>query len=145
NLAYQEAFGIFGQERNLGIAANLFYNENAAGFFQTIRNFQNTTDSPAYLWDYRTRDRKNNRKQTSLNAKIEYRLSENAKITINLVGKTGYESAVRIYDVRAFTNQSVGATGNAGILPGYTDHITQVRAVPASTIDVSSEKIEWFT
>ena len=49
----------------------------------------------------------------------------------------GIEKYRRRYETRAFTTQSVGTTGNAGILPGYTDRITTVRAAPGSTIDVT--------
>jgi hypothetical protein len=56
NLGYQEVFDAFGGERNLGVAANLFYSEHATGWFITLRDFQNTTDPTAFVWDYRTTD-----------------------------------------------------------------------------------------
>ena len=69
NVAYQEVFGVLGGERNLGVAVNMFYSENVTGWFRTIRDFENTTNSPAYVWDYRTQDGFNNRKQASVNVK----------------------------------------------------------------------------
>ena len=65
NLGYQEVFGVLGGERNLGVAVNLFYSENVAGYFRTIRDYENTTSQPAYLWDYRTQDAFNNRTQSA--------------------------------------------------------------------------------
>ena len=80
-MAYQEVFGVFGGDRNLGVAVNLFYSEQATGYFNTIRNFQTTSAQPAYLWDYTTEDNYNNRKQSSVNVKFDYRLSANTKIS----------------------------------------------------------------
>lgn len=62
-MGYQEIFSVLGGNRNLGVNVNLFYSEDALGFFQTTRDFQNTTSQPAYVWDYRTFDNYNNSKQ----------------------------------------------------------------------------------
>ncbi len=137
NVQWQEVFGVFGGERNLGVSLNLFYSENAVGGFRTIRDFENTTNQPAYLWDYRTWDNYNNRKQRSLNVKTDYRLSPGTKLSLNAVVNDAVETFRRQYETRAFTNQSVGTTGTLGILPGYTNRITQVRASTASTIDIT--------
>ena len=137
NLAWQEVFGVLGGERNLGVSVNLFYSENAVGGFRTTRDFQNTTAQPAYLWDYRTWDNYNNRKQQSVNLKADYRLSPNTKLSFNAVVNDAIETFRRQYETRAFTTQQVGTSGTAGILPGYTDRITQVRAAPGSTIDMT--------
>ena len=48
--------------------------------FQTTRDYQNTNTNPAYLFDYGTTDIFNNRKQTSGNVKVEYRLSPNTRL-----------------------------------------------------------------
>ena len=137
NLAWQEVFDVLGGERNLGTSLNLFYSENAVGGFRTVRDFQNTTASPAFLWDYRTWDNYNNRKQQSVNLKMDYRLSPSTKLSFNAVVNDAIETFRRQYETRAFTTQQVGTAGTAGILPGYTDLITQVRAAPGSTIDMT--------
>ena len=135
NLGYQEVFSAFGGERNLGLAVNVFYSENGVGSWLTTRDFQNTTTQPAYLWDYRTSDNYNNRGQKSINLKTDYRLSPTTKLSINTILNDANERMRRKWEVRAFTSQSVGTTGTAGVLPGYTDRVTQVRASTASTID----------
>jgi len=141
NIGYQEVFGILGGTRNLGIAVNLFYSENASSAFYTTRDFQNTTVQPAYLWDYRTQENINNRKQESGNVKMEYRLSPTTKFTVNFQGGNNNEPYQRRYETRAFAAQTVGTTGTAGILPGYTDRITQVRAATGSTIDMTMTQL----
>ena len=134
NLSYQEVFGVFGGDRNLGLAVNLFYSEHATGWFITTRDFQNTTASPAYVWDYRTTDTYNPHYQASINVKADYRLSPTTKLSLNTIANDNNEKFRRRYETRAFTTQSVGTSGTAGILPGYTNRITQVRAAPGSTI-----------
>ncbi len=137
NLGYQEVFGVFGGERNLGVAVNLFYSEHATAWFITNRDFQNTTNQPAYVWDYRTTDTYNPHYQASANVKLDYRLSPTTKISLNTFAVDNNEKFRRRYETRAFTSQTVGTTGTAGILPGYTDRITQVRATPNSIIDLT--------
>jgi TonB-dependent receptor len=137
NLGYQEVFSVLGGDRNLGIAANLFYSEHATGWFLSSRDFQNTAASPAYVWDYRTVDTYNPHAQVSLNVKADYRLSPTTKLTLNTLANDNNEKFRRRYETRAFTTQSVGTTGTAGILPGYADRITQVRAAPGSTISLT--------
>ncbi len=145
NVAYQEVFGVFGEERNLGVAVNLFYSEQAIGFFSTTRDFQNTAATPAYVWDYRTTDNYNNRKQSSVNAKFDYRLSPHTKLSLNLIYNDAFERFRQKYIFRAFTgNQNtVPNTTNSGVIPGFTDRITQVRPVAASTIDITSEMFKF--
>ena len=69
NLGYQEVFSVFGGERNLGVAVNVFNSEVGIGTFWTTRDFQNTTSDPAYLWSYRISDLYNHRRQKNVTGK----------------------------------------------------------------------------
>jgi TonB-dependent receptor len=139
SLNYQEVFGVLGGERNLGIGINAFYSENAVGGFSTSRQFQNTTSDPAYLWSYQTRDNYNNRIQESVNVKIDYRYSFNTKISFNVTGNNNLEWFRRGYSATAKTGSAtvIPNATTSGIIPGFTDDVTQVRAVPGSVIDVA--------
>lgn len=145
SLGYQELFGIMGQERNLGISLNAFYSENVAGYFQTIKDYEYTTASPAYIWDYRTSDVLINRKQASLNLKLDFKLSDHTQIYVNGMYNDAPTPHNEQYVMRAFTSRNVAAigangqpTGNGAILPGYTEDFTQVRGVTASTVQLNS-------
>ncbi|MEO6244119.1 MAG: carboxypeptidase regulatory-like domain-containing protein, partial [Opitutaceae bacterium] len=139
NVGWWEVFDVAGSQRNLGVTVNTFYSENIGAAHSTTRDFQNTTASPAYLWDYNTFDQYNNRKQASVNVKAEYRLSPATKLTFNSILNDANEMGKLRFTTRAFTNQVVGTTGTAGILPGYTDRITQVRQSTASNFDVLTQ------
>ncbi|MFM9954806.1 MAG: carboxypeptidase regulatory-like domain-containing protein, partial [Opitutaceae bacterium] len=82
-LGYQEIFDVLGGSRNLAVNVNMFYSEDALGFFQTTRDFQNTTNPTAYVWDYRTFDNYNNSKQASINLRTDYQLSPATRISVS--------------------------------------------------------------
>ena len=158
NVAYQEKFKAFGGDgeggENLAVSVNLFYSENAFGFFRTQRDFQQTNNNPAYLWDYRTTDNYNNRMQRSINTKWDYRLSLNTLLRLNLIYNDAPEPMRRQYQTRAFAGSaSTNPTATTGIVPGAFDsRVTVVRAnapaananpgtTPTATIDVTSTLI----
>src|SRR5204863_193917 len=137
DFTYQEVFGVLGGERNLGVAVNLFYSENVAGYFRTIRDYENTASQPAYLWDYRTQDAYNNRKQSAVNVKFDYRLSSTTKFSLSTIYNDAFEPFNRLYETRAFTNQTAPNATTSGVVPGYTNRVTTVRNVAASEVDVT--------
>jgi iron complex outermembrane receptor protein len=133
NLSYQEKFAVFGSEtENLAVSVNGFYSENAFGFFRTNRDFQQTNNQPAYLWDYRTQDNYNNRTQKSLSTKWDFRLNRNNLFKLNLIYNDAPEPMRRQYQVRAFAGNATTVPSNTtGIVPGAFDNrITVVRANP---------------
>lgn len=137
-LGYQELFDVLGGNRNLGINVNLFYSEDALGFFQTTRDFQNTTARPAYVWDYRTFDNYNNSKQASANLRADYQLSPSTRLSVTALANDYYQKFRRRYVTRAFTgNQNTVPSATSGVVPGFTDRITQVRANATSVIEMT--------
>ena len=137
-LGYQEVFDVFGSSRNLGVAVNMFYSENGVGGFRTDRDFQNTLVDPAYVWGYRTWDNYNNRKQSSLNVKADYRYSFNSKFTASFTVNDNIEKFRRVFQARAYTGNAttVPNATTSGVIPGFTDRITEVRPVTSSVMDI---------
>ena len=138
NLGYQEVFSVLGGERNLGVAVNLFYSENAVGGYRVTNQYQNTTADQAYLWSYQTRENFNNRKQRSINVKADYRYSFNSKFSLNVTVNDNIERFRRSFNTRAYTGNAntVPNATTSGVIPGFTDKITQVRAIPGAQIDI---------
>jgi TonB-dependent receptor len=148
---YQEVFDVFGGSRNFGLALNALYSEKVIGYSYTIRDFQNTGASPAYLWDYRTRDDFARRFQTSLNLRMDFRLSRNSKFYLNAYSTDHFEPNRVFHDTQASTSQTLATIGASGqlsttgtILPGYTDLVTRVRGLAASTIAVRDTATGFF-
>ena len=124
---------------------NLFYSEQAVGNFGTTRNFQTTSSQPAYLWDYGTEDNYNNRKQSSVNAKVDYRLSAATKVSLNTIYNDAFERFRLRYGFRAYTGSAtVVPNATSGIVPGFTDRLTEVRAVAGSNVDITSQMSNFF-
>ncbi len=147
NLAHQEVFDFLGGDRNLGVAVNLFYSEQAVGYFSETRDYQsnNAPGTPAYLWDYGTEDNYNNRKQSSVNTKFDWRLTPTTKLSINTIYNDAMERFRLRYNFRAFVgNATSEPNATSGIVPGYTDRITDVRATAGSTIDISSRMSQFY-
>ncbi|WP_414662267.1 TonB-dependent receptor [Horticoccus sp. 23ND18S-11] len=135
NVQYTEKFAVFGADReNLAVSVNAFYSENAFGYFQTNRDYQQTNTQPAYLWDYAVRDNFNIRKQRSISSKWDYRLSQNDLLKLNIVVNNAPEPMRRQYNQRAYAGSATTVPGAAtGIVPGAFDsRITVVRAVPTA-------------
>lgn len=138
-LAHQEVFDVFGGSKNLGVALNVFYSENAVGGVGTTLDYQNTMNPDAYIWDYRAWENINNRKQTSVNLKADYRWSPTTKFSVTVTSNDNFERHRRRMEVRAFTGNAntVPNATTTGVVPGqFTDKITVVRPVSAATIDV---------
>ncbi len=145
NLGWQEVFDAFGGEHNLGIALNLYHSETSLGWFNTTRDFQNTTAQPAFLWDYRTSDFYNHRRQNSVSLKTDYRLSAHTKLSALVMAVDHSEIFRRQYDTRAFVGtQDTVPSATSGIVPGYTDRITQVRPNAGSNLDITMTGPNFF-
>jgi len=150
NLGYQEVFDVAGGSRNLGISLSTFYSENVNAPHFYSYDYQATTASPAFIWDYRSYSQYNNRKQSAVNLKAEYRLTENTKFILSGIYNDALEAFDRRYTARFFSNQIVATvvngtpTGTGAILPGYTDRITDVRAVAGSNLQTTSVLNSFF-
>jgi iron complex outermembrane recepter protein len=145
NVAYQEVFDAFQGQRNLGVAVNLFYSEQAVGFFSSTRNFQTTTNQPAYLFDYTTEDNYNNRKQSSVNVKVDYRLSPHTKLSLNAIYNDAFERFRLRYDFHAVTGTATTVpSATSGIVPGFTARVTEVRPVAGSNVDITSQMSNFY-
>ncbi len=141
NFGYMEVFDVAGGERNLGISLNAFYSENANGLFVTDRLYQPVATSPVFNYDYRVQDKLNNRKIYSGRFLADLRTSSATtwRLIAGLVRND--EPYVHQYTARIFTNQIVGTTGTAGILPGYTDRITSARQNAVTQVQSTDQMV----
>ena len=146
SFSYQEAFDAFGGDRNLGVTFSMFYSENAVSAIQMTQDYAFVTTSPAYVWDYRSADIYNNRLNRSATLKLDYRFSPTLRVFLNGIYNDAHERSFEYLRTRAFTSRTLAAlnaagqpTGNNAILPDFTDKITRVRAVPASTFELQTD------
>jgi TonB-dependent receptor len=147
-VGWQEVFGVGGGERNLGVAFNAFYSENSSGGFTGTNAYENVLTRRAYLYDYQARDIYNNRKQKSVSARFDYRLSPSTTLTLTALVNEDDQPYNYWYIDRAVTTQTlatIGAngqpTGTGTILPTYTENVTQVRGLNGSQMILTSQLI----
>ena len=138
NIAHQELFDVFGGTRNLAVAVNAFYSENAVGGTSIQFDYQAVPEPTAYIWDYRVWDNYNNRKQASLNLRTDYRWSPTSRFSVTLLGNNNTERFRRRMEARAFTGSATTVpSATTGVVPGsYTDKVTVIRPVAANNIDI---------
>jgi TonB-dependent receptor len=146
SFSYQEVFDAFGGDRNLGVTFSLFYSENAVSAIQMTQDYAFVTTSPAYVWDYRSADIYNNRMNKSATLKLDYKFNPTFRVFLNGIYNDAHERSFEYLRTRAFTARSVAPlnaagqpTGNNAILPDYTEKITRVRPVPASTFELQTD------
>jgi hypothetical protein len=140
-LNYQEVFDALGDKHNLGVSLTLFNSETALGWFTSTRDIQSVATGPAYVWDYRTGDVFNHRRQKTMDFKVDYRLSPATKLSFLAAYIDHSEVFRRQYDTRAYTGtqtQNTVPSATTSIVPGFTDTVTTVRPATTSTIDITS-------
>ncbi len=138
NIAHQELFDVFGGTRNLAVAVNAFYSENAVGGTSTTFDYQNTPAPEAYIWDYRVWDNFNNRKQSSLSLRTDYRWSPTSRFSVTLLGNNNIERFRRRMEARAYTGSATTVpSATTGVVPGaFNDRVTTIRPVAANNVDI---------
>jgi iron complex outermembrane receptor protein len=152
NFTHKEIFDAFGGKRNLAISLSAYHIDKSFGNYKVINDYQRTTETPAYLWDYRTTDNLEVGRTDTISLRVDYKLSENTKFYVGTIYNDTFQTAAKSYTMRAFTNQRVAPlngsgvpTGTNGIMPGYTDAFTEVRAVADSKVQLNSTEFSFYT
>ena len=103
---------------------------------------------PAYIYSVGPSDQTFNRTREGGGLKLDYKLSDSTRFYANLTYNKHLEHGLfggNTFAATWQTNQSVATrdasgalTGTGGIVPGYTDQVTDVRPVVASTLNLAS-------
>src|SRR6185436_14430407 len=108
------------------------------------------TAGPAYIYSVNPSDQTFTRTREGAGIKLDYKLSDSTRLYANFTYNKHLEHGM--YGGNTFaatwqTNQVVATrdaagvlTGTGGIVPGYTDQVTDVRAIAASTLTLASSE-----
>lgn len=142
SLSYAEVFG-----GRFGVNLNLAYRPHGSIIDVTTQGFQMLpvgTEGPAYQYLLTAQDFRNVRTRSGAGLRLDYKLSDQVRFFVNFQLNKHIEHTDNS-QVTWQTSQAVATldaagnpTGTAGILPGYTDYETRVRAVAANTVAISS-------
>lgn len=149
SLSYQGVFSVLGGERNLGVGFNATYFESVGDYIRTIRDYQSTNASPAYMWDYHASDYFFNRHLETISGRVDFQWNEFTRLSLRGTVNDYTAFGGHIYnESRAFTGQTVATldaagnpTGTGAILPNYTDTRTEARAIAASQFQMLANSI----
>jgi TonB-dependent receptor len=138
SLSYSEVFG-----GRLGVAINAGYRTFTSLLDQSSLSHQqlpNGSTGPAYTYSVGFQDARIARTRWALNLRLDYKLTDRVRVYLNGALNASAEHKTDYLATWA-TNQSiatVGANGalggTGGIVPGFTDRLTVVRGVTASTV-----------
>jgi TonB-dependent receptor len=148
SFSYSERFSIHGGRNNLGLALSVAQSENANMFNIRIFDYQSTTNPAAYLRDFQTFSGMNNRHLLAINLKADYKYSDATKYSLSLIYNRGSEPSFDrnvIQASTASTSPTVGTTGTAQIVSGFTENRTEVRPVTGSNFDISQAHWSFYS
>lgn len=137
NITHNEVFDAGSGSRNLGMSLNLLYSERASSHYLTRRSYEQTMESPAFVYSHRAGDMYNNRKQMQASLRLEYKLSESSKIWMSLLYADSQEPWITLYQDEGHVRLEEGRipatlgpdgkpNGGGSIVPGYTDNVTTI-------------------
>ncbi|MFM8337016.1 MAG: carboxypeptidase regulatory-like domain-containing protein, partial [Opitutaceae bacterium] len=143
SLNYSEVF-----RDKLGVAVNLGYRVVPSILSESMQSYQqlpNGSAGPAYVYQIDWRDSRILRARGGANLKLDYKLSNEVRFFLNGSMDASDERKDQ-YREQWQTNQAVagvdatgGFTGTGGIIPGYTEAVTNVRPVTASNVQLIPE------
>jgi TonB-dependent receptor len=148
SFSYSERFSVLGGRNNLGVSLSVSHSENVNMFNSRIFEYQSTINPVAYLRDFQTFSGLNSRHLTAINVKADYKYSDTTKFAFSFIFNRGAEPSFDRNVIQASTvstSPSVGTTGNAQILAGFTESRTEVRPVTGSNFDISQAHWSFFS
>jgi hypothetical protein len=110
SFGYQGVFSALGGQRNLGVSLNAVYFESVGDYLRTVRDYQSTNASPAYLWDYHAVNYYSNRHLKTIGGRVDYQFSEATRLSVRgtLNDYTAFHGHT-YNESRAFTSQTVAS------------------------------------
>ena len=144
SLSYSEVFG-----GRLGVAVNLAYRPHGSIIDVSTQGHEllplTAQTGPAYTYQLTVQDFVNIRTRSGASVKLDYKLSDHARAFVKWeynkhIEHTDNSQATWSTGQLVATQDAAGAFTNAGgILPGYTDAQTKIRAVATSQIAIASQ------
>jgi iron complex outermembrane receptor protein len=146
SLSYSEVFG-----GRIGVAFNAGYRPHYVLADQTTQQHQQLATGPlvgpAFTHNFNFVDFRNLRKRSSLALKLDFKYSDTTRFYVtgsinkHVEHESDTEAGFVVGQNVAVLDAAGNPTGNNGILPGFTDTVTQVRPVPSSVVTLRSTNL----
>lgn len=145
SLAYSEVFG-----GRFGVSVNAGYRQHISAIDLTALNYEQLASGvtgPAYIYNFGITDFRSERTRAGVGVKLDYKYSDSTRFYVNWQFSKYYEHCDHSYGTWS-TGQAVATrdangnfTGTGGIIPGYTDNVTEVLPVASSIFTISSNNL----
>lgn len=141
SLSYREVFGIFGEDRNLGVNATVVYNENITQRMRTLSTVDIAEPLPRFTHNYSRTDGVQDRNLFTGSFRADFRLGKNARFFVGVMHSFQEQATSRPNNYQVAYNATVstagqsfatgvnatgGPTGGGNIRPGSTVLHTEV-------------------
>lgn len=157
SLSYREAFGIFGEERNLGLSGNFVYNENITQRMRTLSTLDTVELMPRFTHSYSRTDGVQDRNLITANVRTDFRLSANSRFFFSAMRSFQEQATTRPNNYQVAYNANVATagrsfatgvnadgspTGGGNIRPGSTVLRTEVLHSSRTTFQAATNPFE---
>ncbi|MBI2497414.1 MAG: TonB-dependent receptor, partial [Opitutae bacterium] len=153
SVSYTEIYSVGGGTRNLGLTFSASYQNVVNSIDYDFNQYENTTNPIANFRDYDKRSGINSRFISAFSARADYRLTDRTTVSLRFLYNAGSEPHYLRTRANPFAGNSTIATldsnglptGTGAILPGYTAHRTEIRAVTGSRMALSTWDISFVS
>ncbi len=145
SLAYSEVFG-----GRFGVSINAGHRQHNSLIDLASQNYEQLATGvmgPAYSYNVSIFDFRAERTRAGVGVKLDYKYSDSTRFYVNWQFSKYYEHCDHSIGTWT-TGQAVATrdangnfTGTGGIIPGYTDNMTEIRPVASSTFTIQSNNL----
>jgi TonB-dependent receptor len=157
SLSYREVFGVFGEERNLGLSANLVYNENITQRMRTLSTLDTAELTPRFTHSYSRTDGVQDRNLITASIRTDYRLAPDSRLYFSAMRSFQEQATSRPNNYQVAYNANLATagrtfatgvnadgtpTGGGNIRPGSTMLRTEVLRSTRATFQAATNPFE---
>lgn len=157
SLSYREVFGVFGDVQNLGLSANLVYNENITQRMRTLSTLDPVGLRPEFTHSYGRTDGVQDRNLTTGSMRVDFRYSADSRFFFSAMRSFQEQTTTRPQNYQVAYNANVsaagrsfatgvnatgGPTGGGNIRPGSTALLTEVLHSTRATFQAATNPFE---
>jgi TonB-dependent receptor len=112
-VGYREVFGVFGEERNLGLSANLVYNENVTQRMRTLSTLDTVELMPRFTHSYSRTDGVQDRNLLTASLRTDFRFDANSRFFFSAMRSFQEQATSRPNNYQVAYNANLATAGRA--------------------------------
>ncbi|MDP3071920.1 MAG: TonB-dependent receptor [Opitutaceae bacterium] len=157
SVSYREVFGLFGEERNLGLSANVVYNENVTQRTITATTLDTVERTPRFTSNFSRTDGIQDRDLITASIRADFRLDASSRFHLSAMRSFQEQTTARPSNYQVAYNANLATagrtfatgvnadgtpTGGGNIRPGSTAGRTEVLRSTRATFQAATNPFE---